>query len=119
MIDPSFSIDMYNAQLLDHELRNQEPKHLVMDYQNQSVDAAAENVYYLEGPNNTDYFREKDAVDYLEWLKKQYSDEIDMINDFGFTTQDLFLAIQSGDFSTNGTMDLLLFLGAEKVEVEE
>lgn len=59
MIDPRFSNDMDNEQLLYYELKNQELKHLVMEYQDQPVDVVAENDYCLEGTSNIDYFREK------------------------------------------------------------
>lgn len=119
MNNTSFSIDTYNAQLLDEELAKQEPKAPVTDFRGETIDAAGQTVYYLEGASATDYFCESDAVEYLDWLKQQYSDELDMIEDFGLNVHDLFRAIEDGEFSENGQMDLLLFLGAEKVEVDE
>lgn len=116
MNNTSFSIDAYNAQLLDEELAKQEPKVPVTDFRGETIDAAGQTVYCLEGASATDYFCESDAVEYLDWLKQQYSDELDMIADFGFNVHDLFRAIEDGEFSENGQMDLLLFLGAEKVE---
>ena len=115
MNNTSFSIDAYNAQLLDEELAK-EPKAPVTDFRGETIDAAGQTVYYLEGASATDYFCESDAVEYLNWLKQQYSDELDMIEDFGFNVHDLFRAIEDGEFSENRQMDLLLFLGAEKVE---
>lgn len=98
---------------IDHYYKQQLDKYLGTDGYRST------DIYILENPNKSYMFEKSTAVEFLDELKQKYIDEVDMINDFGRTINDLFDAIETGEFSTNGTMDLLIFMGAEKVEGEE
>lgn len=117
-MNEGMAIDHFYKQQLNTYLDSEEDKQPIVDYQGQTLDAAREIVYRLESSSKLYIFGEDNAVEFLDWLKGQYKDVLQLLKDFGLDIDDLFYAIEDGEFSTDGTMDFLLFLGAEKVEAE-
>ena len=117
-MNEGMAIDHFYKQQLNAYLDSEEDKQPIVDYQGQTLDASREIVYRLESSSKLYIFGEDNAVEFLDWLKGQYKDVLQLLKDFGLDIDDLFYAIEDGEFSTDGTMDFLLFLGAEKVEAE-
>lgn len=111
-------IDQFYNQQLNEYLESEEYIFPIVDYKGETLDIAWGDIYQLEDNSNSYVFSEKDAVEFFDWLKGQYKDVLDLLEDFSLDINDLIFAIEDGEFSTDGTMDFLLFLGAEKVEVE-
>jgi beta-lactam-binding protein with PASTA domain len=115
-MNEGIAMDNFYKQKLDEYLSSQEYSSTVEDYQGETLDAAKQTVYQLENSNSIDIFAESDAVEFFDWLKNQYQDAVDMLKDYKLDVSDLIDAIADGQFSTDGTMDFLLFMGAEKLE---
>jgi hypothetical protein len=115
-MNEGMAMDNFYKQELGEYLRNQEYKKPIEDFKGNILDLETEIVYQLESNTTTFYFAKSDAVEFYDWLKNKYSDTFKMLDDFNLDTKDLVMAITDGEFSTDGTMDFLLFLGAEKLE---
>lgn len=111
-------IDQFYNQQLDEYLESKEYICPIVDYKGETLDIAWGDIFQLESSSTTYVFREEESVEFFDWLKGQYKDVLDLLEDFSLNINDLVFAIEDGEFSTDGTMDFLLFLGAEKVETE-
>lgn len=110
------NIDDFFRQQLDKHLQSEEYLYPIEDYKGETLDIAWGDVFQLESSSTTYVFREEESVEFFDWLKNQYKNVLDLLDDFSLDINDLVFAIEDGEFSTDGTMDFLLFLGAEKVE---
>lgn len=117
-MNEGIAMDNFYKQELGEYLRNQEYKKPIKDFKGNILDLETEIVYQLESNTTTFYFAKSDAVEFFDWLKNQYQDAVDMLKDYRLDVSDLIDAIADGQFSTDGTMDFLLFLGAEEVEID-
>lgn len=112
------AIDQFYNQQLNEYLENEEYIRPIVDYKGETLDITWGDIFQLESSSTTYVFREKESVEFFDWLKNQYKDVLDLLEDFSLDINDLVFAIEDGEFSTDGTMDFLLFLGAERMEVE-
>ncbi|NUF97298.1 hypothetical protein GYW21_00270 [Lactobacillus mellis] len=112
------AIDQFYNQQLNEYLKSEEYIYPIVDYKGETLDIAWGDIFQLESSSTTYVFREKESVEFFDWLKNQYKDVLDLLEDFSLDINDLVFAIEDGEFSTDGTMDFLLFLGAKKTEVD-
>lgn len=112
------AMDQFYNQKLNEYLKSEEYIYPIVDYKGETIDIAWGDVFQLEDSSTTYFFRKEEAVEFFDWLKGRYKDILALLKDFNLDINYLVFAIEDGEFSTDGSMDFLLFLGAEKVEVK-
>lgn len=113
------AIDQFYNQQLNEYLESEEYICPIVDYKCETLDIAWGDIFQLESSNTTYVFREEESVEFFDWLKNQYKDVLDLLEDFSLDINDLVFAIEDGEFSTDGSMDFLIFLGAERIEADK